>query len=118
LRGGFGRRQAAEASSDDHDSWFPSIGRVHRIAIIVRHIQEHFLFPLKLLQTGISENRWAELPPDTGQVPAIFVVMIETAEVQDDTIEASEIFLVDRMSECGGRLHHTSLSSFWALVLQ
>ena len=52
---GFGRRQATEASSDNHDSWFPGIGRVSRIAIIVRHIQGRFLFLLKILQTGKTD---------------------------------------------------------------
>jgi hypothetical protein len=99
-------RPSGPSSSDNHDSWFPDIGRFNRIAIFVDHIEERFLFPLKLLQTGISENRWAQFPPDTGQVPTIFVVVIEAAEMQDDAIEASEISSAARMCACGGRMHH------------
>jgi hypothetical protein len=76
------------------------------IAIFVDHIEERFLFPLKLLQTGISENRWAQFPPDTGQVPTILVVVIDAAEMQDDAIEASEISSAARMRACGGHMHH------------
>jgi hypothetical protein len=115
---GFGHRQATGASSDNHDAWFPGIGRVNRIAIIVCHIQEGFLFPLKILQTGISENRLAELPPDTGQVPTIFVVVIETAEMQDDTIEASEISSAARTRACGGRMHHFFLKLSSAAIAE
>jgi hypothetical protein len=115
---GFGRRQATEASSDNHDSWFPGIGGVNRIAIIVCHIQECFLFSLKILQPGISENRLAELPPDTGQVPTIFVVVIETAEMQDDTIEASEVSSADRMRPCGSRMHHFFLKLLGAGIAE
>lgn len=61
---------------------------------------------LKLLRTGIWGNRLAEFAPDTGQVPTIFVVVIETAEVQGDTIEASEISSADRARPCGCRMHH------------
>jgi hypothetical protein len=74
--------------------------------ILVRHIQERLLLSLKPLQTGISENRLAELPPDTGQVPTIFVVVNEAAEMQDDAIEASEISSANRVRLCGGRMHH------------
>jgi hypothetical protein len=82
------------------------IGRVNRIAIIVRHIRERFLFSLKILQAGISENRLAELPPDAGQVPTTFVVVIDAAEMQDDTIEASEISSAARMRAYDGCMHH------------
>jgi len=34
---------------------------------------------------------WMELAPDTRQMPTILVVTVEGAEMQDDSIERSEI---------------------------
>jgi hypothetical protein len=94
------------ATSDNHDAGLPGMGRVNRTAIVVRQIQERFLFVLKILQTGISEKSLAELRQTPARCQRYLWVAIEAAEMQDDPIEASEISSADRMRPCGGRMHH------------
>jgi hypothetical protein len=51
-------------------------------------------------------------------MPTVLVVVIDAAEMQDDTIEASEISSADRMRPCRGRMHHLFLKLLGAGIAE